>query len=60
MATWLSGSIMPNYMLRVPTNPLLHIFQNSTSVESSTFLVQLLKLNMGCVQWAACTQFLFK
>jgi hypothetical protein len=29
MATWLSGSIMPNYMLRVPTNPLLHIFQNS-------------------------------
>ncbi len=57
MATWLPGSTVPNYRLRAPTNPPLQILQNSTSVNSSTFLVQLLKQNMGCVQWAACTQF---
>jgi hypothetical protein len=57
MTTWLPGSKVPNYNLRAPTNPPLTIFENSTSVESRTFLDQLLEPNMGCVQWAACTFF---
>ncbi len=57
MTTWLPGSKVPNYTLSAPTNPPLRIFQNSTSVESRTFLDQLLQPNMGCIQWAACTKF---
>ena len=57
MTSWLPGSKVPNYTLSSPTNPPLKIYQNSTTVESKTYLDQLLQPNMGCVQWAACTIF---
>ncbi|WP_425491410.1 hypothetical protein [Chitinivorax tropicus] len=57
MATYLPRSQMPNYTLTAPTLPALNIYQNSTSVEFKTPLIQLLQKNMGCVQWAACTEF---
>lgn len=55
MATWLPGSKVPNYILSAPNNPPLNVLQNSTTVESATYLDLLLKRDMGCVQWAACT-----
>ncbi|UUD62382.1 DUF637 domain-containing protein [Pseudomonas seleniipraecipitans] len=55
MATWLPGSKVPNYILSAPNNPPLNILENSTTVESATHLDLLLKRDMGCVQWAACT-----
>ncbi len=57
MTTWLPEAKVPNYSLSAPTNPPLNIYQNSTTVESGTYLDQLLQPNMGCVQWAACTEF---
>jgi hypothetical protein len=53
MATYLPGAEVPNYTLRAPSR--LTILQNSATVESRTYLDSLLKPNMGCVQWAACT-----
>ena len=55
MATWLPGGKVPNYILSAPNNPPLNILENSTTVESATHLDLLLKRDMGCVQWAACT-----
>ena len=57
MTTWLPGAKVPNYTLSAPTNPPLNILQNSTTVDSGTTLDRLLQPNMGCVQWAACTEF---
>ncbi|MBB5020575.1 hypothetical protein HNQ59_003896 [Chitinivorax tropicus] len=57
MATYLPGSQIPNYTLTAPTLPALNIYQNSISVEFKTPLIQLLQKNIGCVQWAACTEF---
>ncbi|MEJ8295339.1 putative adhesin, partial [Delftia tsuruhatensis] len=57
MATYLPGAEVPNYTLTAPSLPALNIYQNSTSVEFKTPLVRLLQRNMGCVQWAACTEF---
>jgi len=55
MTTWLPGSKVPNYTLSAPTSPPLKIYQNSTTVETRTYLDDLLDQNMGCVDWAACT-----
>ncbi|WP_220416885.1 putative adhesin, partial [Enterovibrio norvegicus] len=57
MTTWLPGAKVPNYTLSAPTNPPLNILQNSTTVESGTTLDRLLQPKMGCVHWAACTEF---
>jgi len=57
MASYLPGSEIPAYTLFRPDEKLI-IFQNSHSVSSPTNLNQILKPNMGCVQWAACTEFL--
>lgn len=58
MTTWLPGAEIPNYILSAPINPPLTILQNSSTVESRTALSTLVKPNMGCVQWAACTEYL--
>ncbi|MBK8802426.1 MAG: RHS repeat protein [Fibrobacteres bacterium] len=50
--TYLPGAEMPNYTLKAPTG--LDIFRNSMTVENSTPLSQLLKSNMGHIDWAAC------
>jgi len=55
MATWLSGAKVLNYSLSAPTN--LVILKNSSTVEQRTSLSELLKSYAGCVQWAACTEF---
>jgi hypothetical protein len=57
MASYLPGAKVPNYQLSAPTNPPLIILENSTSVQTGTYLDQLLKPQMGCVQWAACAIF---
>ncbi|HBZ29200.1 MAG TPA: hypothetical protein DEO56_01155 [Nitrosomonas nitrosa] len=54
MATYLPGSQVPNYTLSRPTEEL-RIYRNSSTFESDKSLNQLLRPNMGCVQWAACT-----
>lgn len=53
MATYIGGAEVPNYALRAPSG--LHILRNSSTVENRTLLCDLLKPNMGNVQWAACT-----
>jgi len=55
MTSYLPGAKIPNYQLSAPTNPPLIILENSTSVQTGTYLDQLLAPKMGCVQWAACT-----
>ncbi|WP_260620541.1 DUF637 domain-containing protein [Pseudomonas protegens] len=55
MATWLPGTKVLNYSLSAPTN--LVILKNSSTVEQRTSLSELLKSYSGCVQWAACTEF---
>ncbi|WP_231978972.1 two-partner secretion domain-containing protein [Pseudomonas sp. Os17] len=55
MATWLPGAKVLNYSLSAPTN--LMILKNSSTVEQRTSLSELLKSYAGCVQWAACTEF---
>ncbi|WP_414159984.1 putative adhesin [Pseudomonas sp. BNK-45] len=55
MATWLPGAKVLNYSLSAPTN--LVILKNSSTVEQRTSLSELLKSYAGCVQWAACTEF---
>lgn len=55
MATYLPGAEIPNYTLSAPSR--LTILQNSATVESRGSLDSLLKPDIGCVQWAACTWF---
>lgn len=55
MMTHLPGAKIPNYTLHTPDN--LDILSKSMTVESRTSLDQLLKPNMGSVQWAACTEY---
>ncbi|WP_375335004.1 RHS repeat-associated core domain-containing protein [Gilliamella apicola] len=55
MRTWLPGEKIPNYILDVPRR--LIIYRNSMVVAQPTELRVLLKPNMGCVQWAACTEY---
>jgi filamentous hemagglutinin len=58
MTTWLPGAEVPNYTLAAPSGQGgLTIYKNSTTVEFKTPLSDLLDQDMGCVQWAACTEF---
>ncbi|EIX6435596.1 hypothetical protein MKU92_004607 [Salmonella enterica] len=54
--THLPGAQIPDYMLKPPVG--LNILSNSTTVESTTYLSQLLKPDQGNVVWAACTEYL--
>jgi YD repeat-containing protein len=53
MQTYLPGSEIPNLTLKPPIG--LKTYNYSVTVDSPTNLSDLLKPNMGCVQWAACT-----
>jgi RHS repeat-associated protein len=57
MATYLPGAKIDNYTLTAPIRPPLSIYENSSTVDLSTKLSDLLSPNMGCVSWAACTVF---
>lgn len=46
------GEQIPNYTLRTPDG--LTVYSGSTTVESSTFMSDLLKPGMGSCHWAAC------
>ncbi|WP_363317664.1 putative adhesin [uncultured Erythrobacter sp.] len=56
MRTLLPGSSVPNYTLSSPSNPALHILENSTTIHNQTLLSDLLGSGMGYVSWAACTK----
>lgn len=49
-----SGEKAPNFTL-LPAARDLVIYQNSTTVDKPTMLKDLLKKNLGCVFWGACT-----
>ena len=53
MTTYLPGATVPNYALSSPSG--LVIYQNSATVGARTPLSNLMRPNIGCVQWAACT-----
>ena len=52
--TYLSGSYMPNYTLFPPKG--LTVLGSPTTVRSPTLLGELLRPNMGNVNWAACLE----
>ncbi|WP_414201474.1 putative adhesin [Pseudomonas sp. F1_0610] len=49
-----SGDHIPNYTLNQPDEKIIY-YSNSRTVQDPTELYQILKPNMGCVVWAACT-----
>ncbi|EOF5101329.1 putative adhesin [Salmonella enterica] len=53
--THLPGAQIPDYILKPPVD--LNILSNSITVDSSTYLSQLLKPDQGNVVWAACTEY---
>ena len=53
--TFLPGAEIANYTLLAPNG--LTVYRNSMTVEDATTLVDLLKANMGHVDWAACLVF---
>ena len=58
MRVCLPGDKIENYTLDWPKN--LTVYENSTMVGQPTDLGDLLKPNMGCKIWAACTEFVPK
>ncbi|WP_370529634.1 putative adhesin [Superficieibacter sp. 1612_C1] len=54
--THFPGSQIPDYILKPSVK--LNILSNSTTVDSTTYLSQLVTSNQGNVIWAACTEFL--
>jgi filamentous hemagglutinin len=57
MASWLPGSEIPSYTLFAPDKKIT-LFSNSHSVYKPTLLKEIIEPNMGCIQWAVCTEFL--
>jgi hypothetical protein len=57
MATWLPGAKVPAYTLFEP-DAGINLFSNSHSVRRPTPLQEILEPGLGCIQWAACTNFL--
>lgn len=55
-----SGSDLPNFTVAPPNfqNKPLNIFENSTTVDTPTFIDQLLKPEAGFCSLATCTEFL--
>ncbi len=53
--TYLPGTEIPDYILKPPTN--LNILENSVTVNTSTYLSQMVNAGQGNVIWAACTEF---
>jgi hypothetical protein len=54
-ATHLPGARVPNYTLKAPKN--LTVYEKSTTVEDPISLSNLVKLDSGHIDWAACTLF---
>jgi hypothetical protein len=57
MTTWLPGTRVPGYTL-FPPDRVINLYSASQSVARPTLLKNILEPGMGCVQWAACTQFI--
>jgi hypothetical protein len=57
MTTWLPGAKVPAYTLFEPDEGI-NLLSNSHSVYRPTPLQKILEPGLGCVQWAACTNFL--
>lgn len=58
MTTWLPGSEVPDYILTKPSN--LNVYSKSITTSEPAYLKEILKSDMGCVDWAACTVNYFK
>ncbi|WP_033416126.1 hypothetical protein [Hahella ganghwensis] len=59
MTTWLPGAEIPNYQFFHPAaGKPITIHNNSTTIRDNMPVSDILTPNQGCVNWAACTEYL--